>query len=146
MRVGTLILTGAAMLGCAGPEGQPAPDPDVATETAGLASSLEIGVTRDGVRMTFHVTNTTAEPVAFTFPTSQRYDFMVEDAAGERRWQWSSDRAFQQVITEDVLEAGETWTVSEVWDPAGRSGSHVGIGRLTAQERPVERRAAFELP
>lgn len=124
--------------------------PDVPVEEdAGvgeLASTLEVGITREGVRLTFHTTNTAPEPMEFTFPTSQRYDFLVETADGEPVWQWSADRAFLQALSHETLEPGETWTVSEEWEPGSASGPHVAVARLTAMDRPVERRAAFDLP
>lgn len=113
---------------------------------AGVASSLEVGIASDEVRLSFHVTNVSTDPVSFTFPTSQRHDFFVETEAGERVWQWSGDRAFLQVITEATLEPGETWSMDAAWVHGGQSGRFVGVGRLAAMDRPVEQRAAFELP
>jgi hypothetical protein len=146
MRPALLILTGLFTLACAGPNGRAGAVDEDRWMVAGVASSLEIGIASEGVRLVFHVTNASAEPVSFTFPTSQRYDFYVEDDTGERLWQWSADRAFLQVITEATLEPGETWTMDAAWQHGGRSGTFVGVGRLVAADRPVEQRSAFELP
>jgi hypothetical protein len=146
MRPVLLVLVGALVLGCA---------PHARTEegvaeggrlAADLASSLEVGIAVEEVRLAFHVTNTSAAPIEFTFPTSQRYDFVVEGAGGALVWRWSDDRAFAQVVTRARLEPGETWTMEAVWAPAARTGEHVATGRLVAMDRPVEQRTAFELP
>jgi hypothetical protein len=140
------VLTGVLLLGCAGPDGRAPPHADTDMPNEDLASSLEVGITADGVRMTFHVTNTSRERIGFTFPTAQRYDFLVEAEGGDRIWQWSADRAFLQVLTEAVLEPDETWTMSAEWDPEARTGTYVGVARLVAGNRQVERRTEFELP
>lgn len=111
-----------------------------------LASSLEVGVAPGEVRLTLHVTNTSSTPLDFTFPTSQRYDFVVEGAGGEQVWRWSDDRAFAQVITPATLAPGETWTVEAVWEHGERTGPHVAAGWLTVGDGRVEQRASFELP
>jgi hypothetical protein len=84
--------------------------------------------------------------LTFTFPTSQRYDFVVHTWEGERVWRWSEDMAFLQVVTFATLEPGETWAMEASWRPAGRSGRYIATGRLTSSDRPVEQRAAFDLP
>jgi hypothetical protein len=111
-----------------------------------LASSLEVGIAPDEVRLAFHVTNTSAVPVEFTFPTSQRYDFMVEGPGGARLWQWSEGRAFAQVVTQARLEPGETWSMEAVWQSGARAGEHIAIARLVAMDGAVEQRREFELP
>jgi hypothetical protein len=146
MRPVLVLMTGLLTLACAGPNGRQGTSEEDRWMVAGVASSLEIGIAANSARLTFHVTNASAQPVSFTFPTSQRFDFFVETAAGEPLWQWSADRAFLQVITEATLEPGETWTMDAAWEHGGRSGSFVGVGRLVAGDRPVEQRAAFELP
>jgi hypothetical protein len=131
---------------CAAPNGAPEPGGGEAVPTSDLATSLEVVVRPADVRLVLHVTNTARTPVTFTFPTSQRYDFMVETESGEPVWHWSGDRAFLQVITEARLEPGETWTVQETWDPGSRVGGYVAVARLVAMDRPAEQRAAFRLP
>ena len=53
------------------------------------------------VRLT--VRNTTDLPVTFTFPTSQRFDFVVHDSLGKEMSRWSDGRAFLQVSGQEVL-------------------------------------------
>jgi hypothetical protein len=146
MRPVLWFLTGLFLLACVGPNGRTAAGEEDRWMVAGVASSLEVGIASDEVRLSFHVTNASADPVSFTFPTSQRHDFFVENEAGERVWQWSGDRVFLQVITEATLEPGETWSMDAAWVHGGQTGRFVGVGRLVAMDRPVEQRAAFELP
>lgn len=131
------------MVGCA-PLGEPAEDE--LSSGGQIASSLEVGIATGEVRLVLHVTNVTRDAIDFTFPTSQRYDFVVADAAGREVWRWSADRAFLQVVTEAQLEAGETWTMEATWPTGQESGSYLVTGRLTSIDRGLEQQAEFELP
>jgi hypothetical protein len=111
-----------------------------------IASSLEVGIATGEVRLVLHVSNTTERVLEFTFPTSQRYDFVVENLTGQEVWRWSADRSFLQVVTDARLEPGETWTMEAVWSTEREAGTYVATGRLTAMDRQVEQRAEFELP
>jgi hypothetical protein len=53
------------------------------------------------VRLT--VRNDTEWPVKFTFPTSQRFDFIVQDSQGKELLRWSDGRTFLEVIGEETL-------------------------------------------
>jgi hypothetical protein len=55
-------------------------------------------------RATLVVRNTTAFPVEFTFPTSQRFDLIVRDAQGREVLRWSDGRAFLQVLGQEILQ------------------------------------------
>ncbi len=112
-----------------------------------LVSSLRVE-TGDTVVLTLQVTNPTAAPIAFTFPTGQSYDFVVRPAgAGADAWRWSGDRGFTEAVQTLVLAPGATWTFGGRWTPpAGARGDFTAIGRLTSSDRPVERTATFRLP
>lgn len=47
--------------------------------------------------------NRTEFPVEFTFPTSQRFDFIVRDAKNQEVLRWSDGRAFMQVVGQETL-------------------------------------------
>jgi hypothetical protein len=49
------------------------------------------------------VRNQTEWPVEFTFPTSQRFDFIVRDALGKEILRWSDGRVFLQVVGQETL-------------------------------------------
>lgn len=111
-----------------------------------IATTMEVQVTRDSVRLHYHVTNGGEEPVQFTFPTAQRYDLIVATAEGEEVWRWSEGRTFAQAVTEGRLEPGETWDMAGTWDHGSRSGVYRATGVLMSDERPVRETAEFEIP
>jgi hypothetical protein len=111
-----------------------------------VASSLEVGVLRGEIRLALRITNTSGTPLEITFPTSQRYDFVVTREDGVELWRWSADRAFAQVVTEARLEPGETWSMEATLAPAPGSGRYLAVGRLTSPDYPVEQQAPFEIP
>ncbi len=49
------------------------------------------------------VRNETEWPIQFTFPTSQRFDFVVADALGKEMLRWSDGQAFMQVVGRETL-------------------------------------------
>jgi hypothetical protein len=49
------------------------------------------------------VRNNTEMPVEFTFPTSQRFDFIVRDALGKEVLRWSDGKMFLQVVGKEIL-------------------------------------------
>jgi hypothetical protein len=155
MRAESVLLAVLLGVGCAGQNGE------VGANGAGgasgaegadyamvgdVAASVEVKVQPDAVRLLLHVTNVGDRPLEFTFPSSQRYDFVVETMAGERVWQWSSDMMFAQVISEASLEPGETWAFDATWEPGDRTGVFRVIGEVTASERDVRQSTTFELP
>lgn len=129
------------------PDGMaPAPSPPQAAHSE-LVSSLRVEA-GDTVVLTLQVTNATAAPVTFTFPTGQSYDFVVRPAgAGAEVWRWSADKGFTQAVQTLTLEPGATWSFGARWaPPPGVRGELVAVGRLTSADRPVERTATFRLP
>ncbi len=54
-------------------------------------------------------------PLTLTYRTSQKVDFRV--TSGDRLiWQWSKDKVFMQVVTNDRMQPGEEKIYREVWD------------------------------
>jgi hypothetical protein len=145
-RATLLPLACLLLAGCARP-----PSPAAGTlappaaQAAGLVSSLRVQ-TGDTVAFTLQVTNPSAAPLSFAFPSGQSYDFAVRAAGGEV-WRWSADRGFTQAVRTLTLAPGETWTFGERWTPpAGTRGEFTAVARLTSSDRPVERTATFRLP
>ena len=110
-----------------------------------VVSSVQVGVGRGVVDFVLHVTNTSARPVTLEFPTSQRYDFIVQDGSAEV-WRWSGGQMFSQLVSQETLKAGETRDFSAKWDSETRSGRFSVLARLTASNRSIEQRADFEIP
>src|SRR5829696_3555525 len=93
-RVSTLPLLAALALAAACT--RPPPLPPHTVDATGLVSSLRVE-TGDTVRFTLQVTNPSAAPVSFTFPSGQSYDFAVRPAGGgAEAWRWSEQMAFTQ--------------------------------------------------
>lgn len=112
-----------------------------------LAPSLQVRVEGDSVVFDLFVTNVSGEPVRLEFSTSQRADFVVERATGERVWAWSDDRMFAQVLGEETVEPGETLHYGAVWNPpTSLSGRYSARGVLSARDRRIELSREFELP
>ena len=145
MRAEAMLVAGLVLAGCAGSAGERANGADEAM-TGDVAATVEVKLQGDSVRMHLHVTNRGSTPLAFTFPTSQRYDFAVRDASGETIWRWSDGMAFMQAISRATLAPGETWEFEAAWAPGNRAGVHEVVGRITAQEHGVQQSASFELP
>lgn len=138
-----LILT----LACGGNHTDPEPL-DAAAENAGtetLASSVEVDVLSDTVRLVLHVTNPSDQPVQLEFSSGQRYDFAVRTAAGSDVWRWSADKSFIQSLQSQTIPAGGTVDFSEVWLPGGRTGSFVAVAELTSTNHRIQEQASFQL-
>jgi hypothetical protein len=54
-------------------------------------------------RVMLVVRNQTEIPVDFTFPTSQRFDFIVQDELGNEVLRWSQGKMFTQAIEKETL-------------------------------------------
>ena len=89
----------------------------------------------DTVVMTMTVANPSDTPAVFEFPTSQQYDFIVQEAEGKTKvWQWSDGMAFAQALTSRALAAGESYTVTERWTiPAGEQAPVPGLYQVVGR-------------
>ena len=145
MRAEAMVVAGLLVAGCAGSTGEMGDRRDGALMDD-VAATMEVKLQGDSVRLLLHVTNTGDAPLEFTFPSSQRYDFVVRDEAGEEVWRWSDGMAFMQAISHATLSPGETWDFDVVWEPGNRTGRYEVVGRVTATEHDLQQSAAFELP
>jgi hypothetical protein len=59
------------------------------------------------VRLTLR--NTTREPLRFTFPSTQMYNFTIYNEAGTPVYTWSATRLFAAVITELEVNGERSW-------------------------------------
>lgn len=143
MRAEAVLLGALVACACAG-----SPDDMRGGEVVGdgLAATMEVKLESDSVQFVLHVTNTGDEAVDFTFPTSQRYDFVVRDEAGAEVWRWSEGMMFLQAISHAPLASGETWSFEAGWESGNRAGRFEVVGELTARDRDVRQSATFELP
>ncbi|MFP4622920.1 MAG: BsuPI-related putative proteinase inhibitor [Gemmatimonadota bacterium] len=142
MRPGSAWAAALLVAGCAGSNGT---EGRTEPEAPDLAVSLEVDVAPGSVGLALHVTNSGADPVTFTFPSSQRYDFVISTPAGEEVWRWSEGRFFTQAVTEATLAPGASWSMEAEWDPGTRTGRYTAAGVLTARDRGVRQSTAFEI-
>lgn len=110
-----------------------------------LASSVEVEVRGDTVRLGLHVTNPTDRPVALEFTNGQRYDFAIRSAEGADLWHWSADKSFMQALGTETLAPGASLRYTESWHAAGRKGSFIGTAELTSSSHPIRESAQFEI-
>jgi hypothetical protein len=109
-----------------------------------LASSVEVEVGPNDVRLVFHITNPSDRPVVLEFSSGQRYDFAVRNAAGEV-WRWSAAQSFMQALGRETIPPGGSLRYSEAWAPGQRTGVFTVTAQLTALNHPIEQRANFEI-
>ena len=78
-----------------------------------FTSTLDQTVYATGALATARITirNTQAQPVSLRFPTLQRYDVLVRNAAGDTVYRWSSGRVFGQLASTLQLTGEKTWMV-----------------------------------
>ncbi len=144
MRLGTLLAAALFVSACAGSGEHTEPGMDLA-EGDDVAASMEVKVSDASVRFILHVTNNGHEPVQLSFPTSQRYDFVVETPGGEEIWRWSDGMGFLQALSQETLAPGDSWEMEAVWDPGERQGDLVATGVVTTRERELRQRTTFRL-
>ncbi len=99
----------------------------------------------DTVRLVFHVTNPTNEPIALEFSSGQRYDFAIRSAGGDDLWRWSADKSFMQALGSESLAPGATLQYVETWPTGRRKGAFVAAAELTSTSHPVQESAQFEI-
>lgn len=138
---GVLVLL---LSGCNRMSDHPLPEP-AGSEVPAMATTLEVEVAGEVVRLALHVTNSTTEPALLEFPSSQRYDFAIRTEAGESVWTWSADKMFAQVVGTETVPPGGTLSYRAEWNSEGRKGTFDAVGWLTAEGERREQRARFEL-
>ncbi len=81
-------------------------------------------------RVVLVVRNKTEYPLEFTFPTSQRFEFIIRDAKSQEVLRWSDGRAFLQVVGRETLQ-NESRTYSADILLRGRDGKILPAGFYT---------------
>jgi hypothetical protein len=92
------------------------------------------------------VNNQTPSPVRFTFATSQRYELILEDAAGRKLWRWSRGRFFLQAIGQVVLKPAQAGLRMKATVPApAQPGRYTLRVMLTSSDHPLETKAGIKV-
>ena len=147
MRNTSLILLLAA-LGCSSnqqPEAAPADTNAGGAVSARLASSVEVDVSANTVRLVLHVTNPTNQPVTLEFSSAQKYDFAVVGTDGQEVWRWSRDMGFAAALTSQTIPAGGSVEFNESWAAGSRKGTYTAIAELTSTNHRMQERTEFTL-
>ena len=147
IKTAALILL-LATSGCGAKDGPEANPPNADLNDAGaatLASSVEVEVVADTVRVVLHVTNPTNQPVRLEFSSAQRYDFAIRTAGGMDVWTWSADKGFAAALGSETIAPGGSLDYSEVWKAGNRKGSFVAVAQLTSTSHPIREQAAFSI-
>ncbi|MCP5113852.1 MAG: hypothetical protein GY953_23720 [bacterium] len=63
------------------------------------------------LRARFNLRNVRLDPVTLTFPSSQRFDFIIRDSDGVEVYRWSDGRAFPQVITTETFAMEKNYAI-----------------------------------
>ena len=74
------------------------------------------------------LTNNTADEITLNFGSNQQHDLYLISSANVEIWRWSSDKAFLTVITQLVIQSGETKEISTVWNQQLLNGENVSTG------------------
>lgn len=96
----------------------------------------------DTIRMRLKVFRRGGRPLNLSFPTAQRYDFVLRGPEGSDptavRWRWSEGRFFAQSTASVVLDGGRPSLTATASHPApGVPGLYRLEGRLSASDWPI---------
>lgn len=106
---------------------------------------VDVGNTREGVRLAFHVTNAGGGKVEMNFPSGKTHDMVVLDSLGHQVWRWSDGRMFTQLLQNKTLRSADTLNFDGRWSGAPR-GRYVAVAMLASNNYPIEQRTAFVVP
>ena len=79
------------------------------------------------VRITLSKQNISAQPIVLSYPTAQRYDFII-NGFDNSFWQWSGDKTFAAVAGQINLGPGRGLSYTEIWEQRNNQGQPVSPG------------------
>ncbi len=143
---------GAAPVGCStGNSAGGRPDTPLTTlqdpsgPAAVLTAERDNYAPGDSIPLRLEIVNPTDQEMAFEFATGQRYDFSIENEAGEIVWHWSDGLVFMQMLGQEKLGSGEKLVYSETVDFDLAPGSYTITARLVATNQPLSATAAISV-
>ena len=105
-----------------------------------VSLSTDKAVYRSGepIALTLSVSNHTGAALRLEFPSTQRFDFAIRDAAGNQIWRWSADRLFAQMLGAEAIGPARPQIVYHA-EFTGRltPGFYRVEGTLVARDRPL---------
>ena len=111
---------------------------DLADLTVRVAPTRTTYAAGEPITLTLAVKNPTDLAVTLRFATGQRYDFVIESAAGVEVWRWSADRAFTQVLGEQTVPPGWELDYNETFTGRLAAGTYRVRGLVTAVGESLE--------
>lgn len=89
-------------------------------------------IEENGVVFDFQLTNITDEAQDITFSSGQQYEIKIFDSKGSHLYTYSADKMFIMALTMKTIEAGETISWQEVWEPLDHDGNVITDGSYYA--------------
>lgn len=99
----------------------------------------------DSIPLHLEIVNPTDQEIAFEFATGQRYDFSIENEAGEIVWRWSDGLVFMQMLGQEKLGPGKKLVYSETVELDLAPGSYSITATLVATNHPLSATAALSV-
>jgi hypothetical protein len=125
---------------CSGKPDVPTPPVVVrpSTELPAQLSTIVASTAASEVSLTLTVKNPNAQPIDVTFPSGQKYDFVVTDSlTGKDVWRWSAGRAFTQSLETRTVPPNGALTFTEKWTPPAK-GLYLAHGFLVSTSHRAE--------
>jgi hypothetical protein len=96
--------------------------------------------------MTLTVKNPSADPIKVTFPSGQKYDFVVTDSTtGRDVWRWADGKGFTMALVDQTVPGNGSLVFTERWKPLGR-GRYLVHGLLVSLSHRAEAYASVLVP
>ena len=83
------------------------------------------------VRARIRLTNGSDEELALDFPSSQRFDFLLEDERGHIVFRWSDDKVFLPVLGREIVRPGRSLIYEATFSLPGSDRGILPAGRYT---------------
>ncbi|GBC77557.1 hypothetical protein HRbin08_01035 [bacterium HR08] len=81
------------------------------------------------VRARIRLTNESAEALALDFPSSQRFDFLLENERGEVVFRWSEGKIFLPVLGREIVRPGDSLVYEATFALPGSDRGMLPAGR-----------------
>ncbi len=95
----------------------------------------------EGISFDFFITNDSEKPITLGFSSSQKYEIVLENEAGEVVYKYSEGQMFAQQLTTEELEPGGQLAASETIDqelPPGEYEAKMSFLVRTVNDQPLE--------
>jgi hypothetical protein len=111
-----------------------------------LVVSAKVAVIASDVQFALQITNLAPHSVELNFPNGQTHEFVVVDTLGREIWRSSTGKMFTQALQNRNVDANETLSFRDEWEPKGYHGRYTALAKLRSSNHPVEERVDFVLP